>query len=393
MTRKRGRGNSPAVERDGLLSDRAAEASLRAAGVRITRREGLLYLALPGPSTLLSTGSYRGGWSTGASVANLQVPAGFRGSPQPWTRRRLAHLGLPEDSVALLTAVNSRRATVRVARWGRVWVAAIVTAGLTHPLRAGDSLAREGRGARASTINIIVLVGGTLDPSALTNLLATVVEAKCAALDDLDVRSRYSATGATGTITDAVVVAALGGPARFPYGGPGTAVGFHASVTVRAAVLEAVRRHHGWSPGRPVLDRLEERGIRRKDLIEAALKLVVEVPPDRVRRALGPALERATADPNVAALLLGACRLEEEGHAGRLPGLTAAEFAADPVPLIADEDIGEMIGRYLAGTQGIHNFRYYDRHKPGILGELGPFLDDALGGLLGGVMARLFQKE
>ena len=39
----------------------------------------------------------------------------------------------------------------------------------------------------------------------------------------------------------------------------------------------------------------------------------------------------------------------------------------------------------------LFNFFYYDTRKPGILAELPPFLDDAIGGFIAGCMTRLFQ--
>ena len=70
------------------------------------------------------------------------------------------------------------------------------------------------------------------------------------------------------------------------------------------------------------------------------------------------------------------------------PGLTADDFENGPVTLVGDENIGLAIANYLAGTWGIYNFLRYDRLKPGIMKKLGPFMDDAIGGLVAGAMTR-----
>jgi alpha-ribazole phosphatase CobZ len=65
-------------------------------------------------------------------------------------------------------------------------------------------------------------------------------------------------------------------------------------------------------------------------------------------------------------------------------------FSEDPIHLIADEIIGMQIAQYIAGTKGIFEFHRFDRHKPGIISELGPFMDDMVCGLVGGIMSSIY---
>jgi alpha-ribazole phosphatase CobZ len=104
-------------------------------------------------------------------------------------------------------------------------------------------------------------------------------------------------------------------------------------------------------------------------------------------------LTKALRDVNVEALILAAVRLEEDGRRGLIPGLTADNFQSDPITLVADESIGLAIANYLAGTWGIYNFLRYDRVKPGIMKKLGPFMDDAIGGLIAGAMTRTMTER
>jgi phosphatidylglycerophosphatase A len=50
--------------------------------------------------------------------------------------------------------------------------------------------------------------------------------------------------------------------------------------------------------------------------------------------------------------------------------------------------IAECIG----GTYARFEFTRYDQKKPGILAKLGPFLDDAVAGLIAGCTSRLYSE-
>jgi phosphatidylglycerophosphatase A len=51
--------------------------------------------------------------------------------------------------------------------------------------------------------------------------------------------------------------------------------------------------------------------------------------------------------------------------------------------------IAECIG----GTYARFEFTRYDQKKPGILSKLGPFLDDAVAGLIAGCTSRLYSES
>jgi len=58
--------------------------------------------------------------------------------------------------------------------------------------------------------------------------------------------------------------------------------------------------------------------------------------------------------------------------------------------LVADEMLGMALVEYLAGTRGLFEYTRYDKKKPGVLKELGPFLDDIVGALIGGTMSKIY---
>ena len=64
----------------------------------------------------------------------------------------------------------------------------------------------------------------------------------------------------------------------------------------------------------------------------------------------------------------------------------------DPCNLVADEILGINIANYINGTNAIFEFYRYDREKPGILSKLKPFIDDIVGGLIAGIMSRIYDE-
>jgi alpha-ribazole phosphatase CobZ len=138
-----------------------------------------------------------------------------------------------------------------------------------------------------------------------------------------------------------------------------------------------------------IAERLEGKGIRLPAMVEAAMALYVPhgVPPDEAGEAIATKLAKAMEDPNVSSLLLGAVLLEEELCAGR-PGT----IGGDPVFLLSDEILGMAIAEYIGGTCARFEFTRYDQAKPGILSRLGPFLDDAVAGLIAGCTSRFYSE-
>ncbi|HVP25641.1 MAG TPA: phosphatidylglycerophosphatase A [Methanomicrobiales archaeon] len=138
-----------------------------------------------------------------------------------------------------------------------------------------------------------------------------------------------------------------------------------------------------------IAERLEGKGIDLGAITDAAMVLYVPhgVPPGEARGAIAGKLAKAMKDPNVSSLLLGAVLLEEELCSGR-PGT----IGGDPVFLLSDEIIGMAIAEYIGGTCARFEFTRYDQQKPGILSRLGPFLDDAVAGLIAGCTSRFYTE-
>lgn len=321
-------------------------------------------------------------------VVNHQVPKNFNcGSSTEVMLSALTQLGIPkEEALGLMTAADVTRYSVKVRRMRGVSVVSLATLGLTNargvmepPPKASNTW---------STVNLIVFCDCIATPTAMVNAMQTAVEAKSSLFRLLDVRSRTSGAPAAGTSTDTTSVIFSGAGRRFEYAGTATLLGYLVGRTVTECLLERLRA--SGFVGRSVLERLGERGLKVEDLVEAAVGGIVGSKPGSFERRFLAELRAALNDPNVASLIIAALRLEDEAELDMIPSLPKKLHDADPVQVTADEDIGEMIARYLAGTMGIHNFHHYDRLKPGCLGRLPMFLDDALCGLIGGVASKVF---
>ncbi|ADT83529.1 alpha-ribazole phosphatase CobZ [Thermococcus barophilus] len=129
-----------------------------------------------------------------------------------------------------------------------------------------------------------------------------------------------------------------------------------------------------------ILRRLESKGITLEKMLDTALELYIGGDAEKIRKKLKPLMLHYLKDVNVQALLMAALLLEKN-----------FKVKGDPVNLVADELIGIDLAEYIGGKIALFNFFYYDTKKPGILKELPPFLDDAVGGFIAGCMTKLFE--
>jgi len=147
---------------------------------------------------------------------------------------------------------------------------------------------------------------------------------------------------------------------------------------------------------RDIREVLKEADITLDQVVEAALMLYVPHPGvetrERAEEVFRRELDLALSDPNLALLIYAGLLLEREGEGGRLPNLRQADYRADLTYLIADEVLGMSIAKYVGGYKGSFEYVRYDKAKPGILGTLGPFMDDVIGGLIGGVSSNMYTR-
>ncbi|MGP8319174.1 MAG: alpha-ribazole phosphatase CobZ [Methanosarcinaceae archaeon] len=163
------------------------------------------------------------------------------------------------------------------------------------------------------------------------------------------------------------------------------------------------RDYKGDQPNKPegeithdILDILEDDGITVDVLLDTAMKLYFphpgietqELAENRFRKELMIALS----DPNLCILIYSGILLEREGIAGTLPNISASSYEKDLTFIIADEVIGMSIAKYISGDKGMFEYVRFDKEKPGILSKMGPFMDDVIAGLIGGVSANMYTR-
>jgi alpha-ribazole phosphatase CobZ len=329
------------------------------------------------PFKVLSSAVLNGGLFRTRAIINHHVPKSFdHRDPASVLMDLVKNLGLADERVKDLT------------------VSALVTAGLSYPATAGDdTLQSSGIG----TINIILLIDGNLTDSCMVNSIQTAIEAKTVALREMDIRSRFSNSVASGSTSDAIAVVCTGVGKAIKFAGTGTEIGMMIGRIVKEATKEAIQKQDGTMQDRPIIERLKERGISIEDMVETGLELFTpsyEIGSrEKASELLREGLIRALSDANVSALIIAAFRLQEDGEIGSIPNLPKDKFLGDPVSLVADESIGIAIANYISGTWGFYNFLYFERKKPGMIKKLGPFLDDAMGGLIAGVLSDIYKRS
>jgi adenosylcobinamide hydrolase len=338
---------------------------------------------------ILSSAPVNGGLFRSNTIVNLKVGKNFNMDPEEYFRLRSESLKCNE-AVCLMTAADVTKSVILQDSQG-VQMATIVTAGTSNSTSISDGL-HNGKGG---TINIIVLVDKNVSEGCMVNMAVSITEAKCKALASLDLRSKFSGELATGTSSDAVLVACLEKSAPLRYAGSATVLGYMIGKNVEEAVRRAIILHDGIVPHRPLEARLEERGITVEGLISAAMEMYVphsRVSAEDAKPIFLNCLREAMDDINVNSLIMAALRLNEDGERGLIPKLQAGEFKKDPIHLVADEIIGISIAMHLAGYNGLFEFYRFDRKKPGILKDLPPFVDDAMGALLAGASSRMYSE-
>jgi len=149
--------------------------------------------------------------------------------------------GLPTPFVGLMTAAYLERACASTVHDGAMTVAALVTAGVGNLAAPGLSLPAR---LVPGTINTVLLVDGNLSPAAMVNAVVTASEVKARVLLERAMRTS-DGYPATGTSTDAVVVACTGRGDPLSYAGPMTHVGWLIGRSVHQALDESLRKGEG----------------------------------------------------------------------------------------------------------------------------------------------------
>jgi iron complex transport system ATP-binding protein len=198
----------------------------------------------------VSSAIYNGGFKKVKAILNVQAPEEcsdrlLHANPQKFVVDSAKKLGLTENFVGMITAAAVDKFALATKKFGDLTVTVTATAvdpegnTCSHAESAGETITVE---EMMGTINIMVVIDGNPTESCLVSTVLTATEAKTAALWELDIRSRYSGEVATGTVTDAIIVAKTNRGAPIVYGGPASKLGQLVGYCTRKAVKESVMK-------------------------------------------------------------------------------------------------------------------------------------------------------
>jgi alpha-ribazole phosphatase CobZ len=311
-------------------------------------------------------------------------------------------LRLPDDTVGFMTAAEiDHVTTLEETEFEGMRTFAVATAGLGNQTEAGDviedtdvrllrSMEKEKkvRAKRPGTIITIAISPVPLTEAAKANSFIVMTEAKTSALRSLGHDS-------TGTTTDAAAVVSPIKGKREEYCGTGTSLGISMARSVKNAVRNALVKRDDHSETGTFMDKLSKIGITEEKMWDAAMQIYYPNPnwdTDRMKNMFRSLLSIYANDVNVSSLIQAAMELDRLGNMDMICAMPRGMFATDPIHLIADEILGMQVAQYISGTRGIFEFHRFDRHKPGIIKELGPFMDDIICGLVGGIMSSIYTR-
>jgi adenosylcobinamide amidohydrolase len=217
---------------------------------KLVLKENVLAAIFDTELSTVSSAIYNGGFKKAKAILNVQAPEEFsdqelHANPQKFIVDSAKKVGISENFVGMVTAAAVDKFVLVTKKYGDLAVSVIATAvdpegnTCSHAESAGEIIKVE---EMTGTINIMVIIDGNPTESCLVSTVLTATEAKTAALWELDIRSRYSGDVATGTITDAIIVAKTNRGAPIVYGGPASKLGQLVGYCTRKAVKEATMR-------------------------------------------------------------------------------------------------------------------------------------------------------
>jgi adenosylcobinamide amidohydrolase len=271
--------------------------------------------------TTVSSAIYNGGFKKVKAILNIQVPEGYSDlklheDPLHLVKLASEKIGVHDNYLAMITAAKIANRHYVAKSDGNLTVNVVATAGASHGESAGEAIDAD---HSDGTINIIVVINGNPTDSCLVAAFVTATEAKTAALNDLDIRSRYSGDVATGTITDSLSVATTNIGPTIELGGPASKLGQLVASCVREAVKEAVKKQDGTLPSRSVANRLKARHLSVEKLASEFSK-IKSLRKDE--KSLASMLHDFLCNPLYASFLMAAAKLDDDVKKGLIP----AEF-------------------------------------------------------------------
>lgn len=166
-------------------------------------------------------------------VRNADLPEEL--DVETWLEGELRARGA-SDAVTFLTSRDIRQFTCATATSGATEAQAVATVGLSNAERVGHRVDRTGQ--NWGTINVALRLNRSLTGAGLLEAMSIAVQARTAAIMDVDMP--LAPGRATGTGTDCIAIAAFDGDVR--YAGMHTDIGEATGRAVYSAVLDGARQ-------------------------------------------------------------------------------------------------------------------------------------------------------
>ena len=207
-------------------------------GLSLRMDDTAVVVTSPRPLTILSSAVHGGGFQSARTIINLHVakhdPCVDPAAMLDAFARRAA---VPVPYVGLLTGAWTELATTGEEGGAGIATLAVATVGLSNRMAAAHGPIQDWM---PGTINTIVVVDANPDPPALVNAVMTATEVKTLALHEAGLRDAEGRP-ATGTSTDAVVIAATGRGGDIRFGGPASELGWSIAQAVYKALTAGIR--------------------------------------------------------------------------------------------------------------------------------------------------------
>ncbi|WP_320938973.1 adenosylcobinamide amidohydrolase [Lysinibacillus capsici] len=204
------------------------------------------YVALQTASAMkvVSSAMHNPGFGYYTHLMNRTVPITYdERQPHQELLQFLQAQHFPHDNtVAMMTAVQAKFATIRDFTYEGIHLVIMITAGLGNAVDITRAFHREEQ-YHAGTINTWVLINGKLSDEALFQAMISTTEAKVKALVDEGVTDPTTGTQATGTSTDSLLIASTEEGDFHQYAGPITMLGKVIGYGVYETMCEAVRKY------------------------------------------------------------------------------------------------------------------------------------------------------
>ncbi|WP_256757024.1 adenosylcobinamide amidohydrolase [Cohnella sp. WQ 127256] len=194
---------------------------------------------------VLSNAPFNGGLSSGNRFVNWKVPINYDCTdPVSMMQAELKKWGYHSASaIGLQTAAHITHTSFYEENGDEFKILVCASAGTGNAVRGG--LERETFSAyMPGTVNIMIVIDGRMTSSAMVNAVISATEAKSSAFEALNIRDHSHGCIATGTSTDAVLVAVSQSASyehTHRYAGAATTIGNAISRLVYEAVHEAIR--------------------------------------------------------------------------------------------------------------------------------------------------------